>query len=43
MNAEIALRTFGYLVAGKARWRMVDVIAVAEALDVDPIDLIKAS
>ena len=42
-ESGIALRKFGYLVAGKGQWRMVEVVRVAEALKVDPIDLLKAS
>lgn len=40
LNTGIALRTFGYLVAGKAEWRMVQVNAVADALKVDWLDLL---
>lgn len=39
LEAGIKLRTFGYLVAGKAHWKMIDVVSVADALGVDDAEL----
>lgn len=39
LEAGIKLRTFGYLVAGKAHWRLVDVVSIADVLGVDDAEL----
>lgn len=40
LEAGIAKRTFDYLIVGQARWRMTDLYAVADALEVDALDLL---